>query len=51
MKTGWLESKGKWYYLSEVADSMQGAMFTDQMVDGYWLGSDGAWVYIKNCWQ
>jgi|GEM_PF-2160097 len=39
MKTGWLQdSNGKWYYLNS-----DGSMAHDTTVDGYTIGSDGAW--------
>lgn len=41
METGWLEdSDGNWYYLDEIS----GAMKSNTSVDGYQLGSDGAWI-------
>lgn len=39
MKTGWLNDKGTWYYLNE-----DGSMASNTIIDGYYLGSDGAWV-------
>ncbi|WP_459481359.1 beta strand repeat-containing protein [Clostridium saccharoperbutylacetonicum] len=39
METGWKLSNGKWYFLKE-----NGAMASNTVVDGYTLGSDGAWV-------
>lgn len=40
MKTGWHQNwDGKWYYLNE-----HGVMLTNVYVNGYRLGSDGAWV-------
>lgn len=39
MKTGWQELEGSWYYLSS-----SGAMASDTWVDGYYLGSSGAWI-------
>lgn len=39
MKTGWLKSNGVWYYLNE-----NGAMVSNTTIDGYYLGSDGAWI-------
>lgn len=43
MKTGWLHDKdGKWYYLNS-----NGSMAYDTAVNGYKLGSDGAWINTK----
>jgi glucan-binding YG repeat protein len=39
MKTGWLYSGGKWYYLYS-----SGAMAYSTTINGYKLGSDGAWI-------
>ncbi|MGN0342783.1 MAG: hypothetical protein ACI4DO_08315 [Roseburia sp.] len=39
MQTGWLNQNGTWYYLYE-----SGAMAHDTIVDGFFLGSDGAWM-------
>ena len=38
MRTGWQEVDGAWYYFN--AD---GSMVSNDEVDGYWLGEDGAW--------
>lgn len=39
MKTGWLQdSNKKWYYLNS-----DGSMAHDTTIDGYTIGSDGAW--------
>lgn len=59
MKTGWLKSGGKWYYLSS-SGSMQtgwqkisskwyyfyssGSMAANTTIGGYRLGKDGAWI-------
>jgi hypothetical protein len=40
MKTGWIKAQDdKWYYLNS-----SGAMLANTTVDGYLLGSDGAWI-------
>ena len=40
MKTGWILWNGKWYYCCE-----NGEMLHDTTTpDGYYVGSDGAWV-------
>lgn len=39
MQTGWLNDNGTWYYLST-----SGAMLSNTTVDGYVLGSSGAWI-------
>lgn len=40
MKTGWLKDKdNKWYYLKN-----DGSMAYDTIVDGYKIGSNGAWI-------
>ena len=39
MSTGWINDNGTWYYLNE-----SGAMLSDTTIDGYTLGSDGAWI-------
>ena len=40
MKTGWLKDKdNKWYYLKN-----DGSMALDTVIDGYEIGSDGAWI-------
>jgi len=38
-KTGWIQDNGSWYYLQA-----SGAMAKDTVVDGYKLGSNGAWT-------
>lgn len=41
MKTGWLKDlDGKWYYLKE-----SGKMARNETINGYKLGSNGAWIY------
>lgn len=39
MKTGWIQSGDKWYYLNS-----NGTMAHDTTIDGYTVGSDGAWI-------
>ena len=39
MQTGWLNDGGTWYYLYD-----SGAMAHDTSVNGYVLGSNGAWI-------
>ena len=39
MKIGWQLINGKWYYLD-----LQGVMANNTKVDGYKLGTDGAWI-------
>ena len=39
MKTGWYQDRGKWYY-----SYSNGAMAHDTYINGYYLGSDGAWI-------
>jgi hypothetical protein len=39
MATGWVNDNGTWYYLDS-----SGAMLFDTTIDGYTLGSDGAWI-------
>ena len=40
MKTGWLKDlDGKWYYLKA-----NGVMARNETIDGYRLGSNGAWI-------
>lgn len=39
MKTGWLLNKGDYYYLNN-----NGTMVHNAYVDGYYLGSNGAWI-------
>lgn len=36
---GWLKDNGKWYYLDN-----SGVMLHDVILDGYRLGSSGAWI-------
>ena len=43
MRTGWQELKGKWYYLNSQAGADNGKMLFNTKVDGYILGTDGAW--------
>lgn len=43
MKTGWIQTDGKWYYMYE-----NGSMAKDTSINGYKLGSDGAWVETDN---
>lgn len=40
MKTGWFkDTDGKWYYLNQ-----SGTMEHDKYIDGYYVGSNGAWA-------
>lgn len=40
MKTGWFkDADGQWYYLNE-----SGNMEHDKYIDGYYVGSNGAWI-------
>lgn len=39
MQTGWQQIGGKWYYFYN-----SGAMAANTVIDGYNLGSDGAWI-------
>ena len=39
MATGWLYYNGTWYYCNA-----SGAMLANTVVDGYLLGSSGAWI-------
>ena len=39
MKTGWLNDRGTWYYLNA-----NGSMAHDTTINGYKLGSNGAWI-------
>ncbi|OAT81628.1 hypothetical protein A6P54_12710 [Bacillus sp. MKU004] len=39
METGWIYTGGKWYYLYK-----DGSMAHNTTIDGYKLGSDGAWI-------
>jgi glucan-binding YG repeat protein len=39
MATGWINDNEKWYYLD-----LSGAMLSNTNIDGYDLGSDGAWI-------
>ena len=39
MATGWLEIGGKWYFFYD-----SGSMASNTTVNGYKLGSDGAWI-------
>ena len=40
MQTGWLKDiDGRWYYLYE-----NGSMATNTVIDGYVIGSNGAWI-------
>lgn len=39
MKTGWIQSGDKWYYLNN-----NGSMAHDTTINGYTVGSDGAWI-------
>ena len=43
MRTGWQELKSKWYYLNPQAGADNGKMLFNTKVEGYPLGSDGAW--------
>ena len=38
-KTGWKLVNGKWYYFYE-----SGAMAYNTTIEGYAVGSDGAWI-------
>ncbi len=57
MYTGWLEQNGKWYYLNELDNSLQGAMFTGWMKRDhatYYMNSNGerleGWYEIDGSW-
>lgn len=39
MQTGWINDRGIWYYCNS-----SGAMLADATIDGYVLGTDGAWI-------
>ncbi|OSA86564.1 UNVERIFIED_ORG: cell wall-binding protein [Clostridium botulinum] len=39
MLTGWIDDRGTWYYLD-----YSGAMLSNTTVNGYRLGSNGAWI-------
>lgn len=39
IRTGWLKDNGIWYYLNE-----DGVMVSNTIIDGYYLGADGAWI-------
>ncbi|MFT8347565.1 hypothetical protein [Clostridium saccharoperbutylacetonicum] len=39
MQTGWINDNGTWYYCNE-----QGTMLYNTTVDGYALGTNGAWI-------
>lgn len=39
MKTGWVNDNGTWYYCNS-----SGAMLANTVVNGYALGSNGAWI-------
>ncbi|WP_394884871.1 N-acetylmuramoyl-L-alanine amidase family protein [Clostridium butyricum] len=60
MKTGWIQDNGTWYYLNASGAmktgwfqdtngtwyflKSNGAMAANEYIDGYYLGSNGAWV-------
>lgn len=44
MVTGWYQVADKWYYFNPVSDGRQGALLADTVIDGYYVGADGAWV-------
>lgn len=39
MKTGWINDNGTWYYCNS-----SGAMLANTVINGYVLGSNGAWI-------
>jgi len=41
--TGWQQIQGQWYYMNE-----QGLMLHDTTINGYTLGSNGAWIQSSN---
>ena len=43
MCTGWQEVRKKWYYLNPAFGQDNGKMLANTKVDGYSLGTDGAW--------
>ena len=43
MRTGWQEVRKKWYYLNPAFGQDNGKMLANTKVDGYSLGTDGAW--------
>lgn len=46
MQTGWIKTNGKWYYMYE-----DGSMAKDTKIDGYTIGTDGAWIENNNKFQ
>jgi len=45
MLTGWQNIDGTWYYFNAFAGDWQGAMLMNTMTpDGYYVGSNGAWI-------
>lgn len=44
MLTGWQQIGNAWYYLNPIPDGTRGAMAAEQWIDGYYVGTDGAWV-------
>ena len=46
MRTGWQEVQKKWYYLNPASGQDNGKMLANTKVDGYSLGTDGAWQKI-----
>ncbi|MGG7203213.1 cell wall-binding protein [Clostridium butyricum] len=43
MQIGWIQTDGKWYYMYE-----DGSMAKDTCINGYKLGSNGAWIDNTN---
>ena len=44
MLTGWQNVNDKWYYLNPVSDGIQGAMLSNQWIDGRFVNADGVMV-------
>lgn len=68
LHSGWLKWRGAWYYLDPVSRTMQtgwrkidgfwyyfhedGAMASNEWINGYWLSGNGAWKYQpKGRWR
>lgn len=46
LNNGWNQIDGKWYYFKE-----SGVMASNETVEGYYVGADGAWVEEKRQYE
>ena len=51
MRTGWICTKGEWYYLyrdeDNVKEDLVGTLVTDAWIDNYYVDKNGVWVKTR----